>query len=63
MGQVTIEYFLLFAAIGLVSVIGLTQFDEQVVGTVQGFFRSATRCVSTTDTATNDCTPHPAPKP
>ena len=59
MGQVTIEYFLLFAAIALVTVLGLTQFDEQVGKTLRHFFTSATRCVSTTATATDACQPKP----
>lgn len=63
MGQVTIEYFLLFAVIALVTVISLTQFDDQVGQTVRNFFTSATRCVSTTSTATAACQPKPEPTP
>ena len=58
-GQVTLEYFVLFAVIGLLTVLSLTQFDEQVTGTLQGLFRSAAHCVATTATATTACEPKP----
>ena len=46
MGQVTIEYFLLFAAIALVTIISLTRFDDRIARTVRDFFGSAARCMS-----------------
>lgn len=40
-GQVTIEYFLLFAAVALLTVLGLTRFDVNVQQTVEDFVNAA----------------------
>lgn len=46
-GQVTVEYFLLFAAIALVTILSLTAFDENVRGTLQGFVGAAAARIGT----------------
>lgn len=40
-GQVVIEYFILFAAIAVITIVSLTQFDDEIKNTVQGFFNAA----------------------
>lgn len=40
-GQVTLEYFILFAALALLTVIGVTTFHTDVKNAVQGFFNAA----------------------
>ena len=40
-GQVTLEYFLLFAALAIVTLIGLTNFDDRVKGSLGGWVNSA----------------------
>ncbi len=40
-GQIIMEYFLLFALIGLLTVVGLTTFDTQVRETLRVFFLKA----------------------
>ncbi len=40
-GQVTLEYFILFAIVGLLTLAGLTTVDDQVRTRLEGFFRAA----------------------
>ena len=40
-GQVVIEYFLLFAVIGAVTLVGATLFDSSVRETMQQWYRDA----------------------
>ncbi len=40
-GQVTIEYFILFAIVALLTIAGLTTVDDQVRTRLQDFFRVA----------------------
>ena len=40
-GQVTIEYFILFAVVALLTLAGLTTVDDQVRTRLQEFFRKA----------------------
>ncbi len=40
-GQVTIEYFILFAVVALLTLAGLTTVDDQVRTGLQNFFRAA----------------------
>lgn len=40
-GQVTIEYFLLFAAVILITLIGLTTVDNDLAGTFETLFSTA----------------------
>ena len=41
MGQVTVEYFILFAIVAEVTLLGLTTFDEDVRKTCTDFFNAA----------------------
>jgi hypothetical protein len=41
LGQVVIEYFILFAVIGAVTLVGATLFDGSVRDTMQQFYRDA----------------------
>ncbi len=43
LGQVTLEYFILFAALALLTVIGVTTFHTDVKNAVQGFFNAAAK--------------------
>lgn len=40
-GQVVLEYLLLFAAVALVTVLGMTSFDNDIRTNLQGFFHAA----------------------
>jgi|GEM_PF-5160422 len=40
-GQVTIEYFILFAVVALLTLAGLTTVDDQVRTRLETFFRAA----------------------
>ena len=40
-GQVTIEYFILFAVVALLTLAGLTTVDDQVRTRLERFFRAA----------------------
>ena len=40
-GQIVLEYFLLFAIVALLTIIGLTTFHEQVTDAWQTFFNAA----------------------
>jgi len=39
--QVTLEYFILFAVVALVTVIGLTTFDDDIRTSLEGFVNAA----------------------
>ena len=40
-GQIVVEYFILFAAVALVTMIGLTRFDDDVKAALANFFQTA----------------------
>lgn len=40
-GQVTVEYFILFTIVALVTLIGLATFDKSLDNIVRGFFNAA----------------------
>lgn len=40
-GQVTLEFFILFAVVALVTVIGLTAFHVDIRKVLEGFFNAA----------------------
>ena len=40
-GQVTLEYFLLFAIVAMATLLGFTTFDENVRKTCEDFFNAA----------------------
>jgi len=39
--QVTLEYFILFAVIALVTLVSLTDFDDRAIAALTGFFQGA----------------------
>ena len=45
-GQVTIEYFILFAVIALLTVASISTFDDQVRQTFQSFFGSVAHAIT-----------------
>lgn len=44
-GQVTIEYFILFAVVALLTVAGLTTFDDDVKAAMQAFFQGRAHAI------------------
>ena len=42
-GQVVLEYFLIFAMVAILTIIGLTNFHEQVADAWKSFFNAAAR--------------------
>lgn len=45
-GQATLEYFLLFAAVAALTIVGLTRFDEDVRATFEDLFQAAARKIA-----------------
>ena len=45
-GQVTLEYFVLFAAIAAITIITLTNFDNTIKSSFQGFLNAAAAKIS-----------------
>lgn len=45
-GQVIIEYFILFAVVAVLTVLGLTQFDDDLKTTLQDFYDAAATNIS-----------------
>ena len=62
-GQVTIEYFLLFAAIVLVTLIGLTTVDNDVSTTFQNLFTDVVGKMPLDDGADGGVVPPPEEPP
>lgn len=48
-GQVVLEYFLLFAVIIVLTLVGLTTLDDDAATSLQGFFQSAAEKMATPD--------------
>lgn len=40
-GQITLEYFIIFAAVAAVTILGLTGFGSNIRTTLEGFFNAA----------------------
>lgn len=45
-GQIVVEYFLIFAAIAVLTILGMAWFDDAVRDTLQGAFRQAANRIS-----------------
>ena len=45
-GQVVLEYFVIFTLLAMVTLIGLTRFDDDIKANLEGYFRAAVASLS-----------------
>ena len=62
-GQGVLEYFILFAAVGMLTLVGLTNLDDRATGAIDGWFQQATGSINGIQVAEQPTNPGPGPGP